>query len=170
MGQPEEHQDLIGYEGEQRSSYREIPEDFQLYPCLLLNSMKKRFNQKLPITKRTPFLKNLPKTRIFSTGEEKKLNLFGCTHPRNRQRFPISIHTSSSPLISTGTQGANSTAYLEHGRHQPTPQTPTALKNPSYYLPKHKAVQRDPHGPDIQSLQSEESTVKSTTRLLFVQG
>jgi len=90
-----------------------------------------------------PFLKYLARHRIFSLGKEEKHGSFGCTHPVDRQRFPISTPTSLSPL----------------GNTQPT----TALKNPSHYLPKHEAVQCDPHGPDIQSLQSEESMVSFAT-------
>lgn len=41
VGQPEEHQNVIGYDGKQRYSYREIPENFQLYQCLFLNAMEK---------------------------------------------------------------------------------------------------------------------------------
>lgn len=80
-------------------------------------------------------------------------------------QFLIPTHTSPSPL--------GDTRLLELGCRVQTPPrtqhkskppgTPVALINPPPYLPKHKAVQRDPHGPDIQSLQSEESTVTSAT-------
>lgn len=130
MGQPEEHQHLIGYEGEQRSSYREIPEDFLLYQCLLIDAMKKTFNQKLPIAIRAPFLKNLPRHRIFSTGEEEKHKPF-CLHPSQGQAKVSHFHPHI--LISTQLEQGHKVpvpllTWNMGGTDQP-PQTPRALKN-----------------------------------------
>lgn len=121
MGQPEEHQDLIEYEGKQRSSYREIPEDFQLYQCLLLNTMKKTFNQKLPITTRAPFLKDLPRHRTFSTGKKRNPTLLAAPIPGTGKGFSFPFTHPHLHSVPTGTQDASPTAYLEHERHKPTP-------------------------------------------------
>lgn len=158
MGQPEEHQHLIGYEGEQRSSYREIPEDFLLYQCLLIDAMKKTFNQKLPIAKKSARAQN-----FFHWGRRETQTLLPAPIPGTGKGFPFPSTHPHLHSARTGTQGASPTAYVEHGRHRPTPPNTKSAEKPSHYLPKHEAVQGDPHGPDIQSLQSEESIVKSTT-------
>lgn len=125
--------------------------------------MKKTFNQKLPIAIRVPFLKNLPRHRIFSTGEEEKQTLLAVPIPGTGKGFPFPSTHPHLHSARTGTQGASPTANVQHGRHRSTPPNTNSTEKPSHYLPKHEAVQGDPHGPDIQSLQSEESIVKSTT-------